>query len=96
LAREFSRERSDDPSYFSAHRYIDIIERRGVSMTFESWRRPLSAYTLALERGCFRIEAMREPRPDEAALAVAAELAKWREQPLFLHIRARWLAPPSG
>ncbi|MGH2895388.1 MAG: hypothetical protein ACRDPM_19280 [Solirubrobacteraceae bacterium] len=57
-------------------------------MTFESWRRPLSAYTLALEQAGFLIDAMREPVPDEAALATAPALAKWRNEPVFLHIRA--------
>jgi hypothetical protein len=35
------------------------------------------------------IEALREPVPDEAALAAAPSLVKWREQPIFLHVRAR-------
>jgi SAM-dependent methyltransferase len=85
---EMERERPDDPGYFTHHRYVDVVERGGVSMTFESWRRPLSAYTRALERSGFVIEAMREPVPDEAALAAAPALAKWCEQPLFLHVRA--------
>jgi hypothetical protein len=48
----------------------------------------LSAYTEVLEQAGFAIEAMREPVPDEAALEAAPALAKWCEQPLFLHVRA--------
>jgi SAM-dependent methyltransferase len=85
---EMERERPDDPGYYTDHRYVDVIERGGFTMTFESWRRPLSAYTQALEQAGFLIEAMREPVPDEAALTAAPELAKWCERPLFLHVRA--------
>jgi SAM-dependent methyltransferase len=85
---EMSRERPSDHDYFTAHRYVDILERGGVSMTFESWRHPLSAYAFALEQAGFLIECIREPVPDDAALAAAPELAKWREQPIFMHIRA--------
>jgi SAM-dependent methyltransferase len=85
---EMERERPDAPGYYAHYRYVDVVERGGVKMTFESWRRPLSAYTEVLEQAGFAIEAMREPVPDEAALAAAPALAKWREQPLFLHVRA--------
>jgi hypothetical protein len=85
---EMARKRDGAPGYFTPHRYADVVERDGISMTFESWRRPLSAYTEALERAGFSIEAMREPTPGAAALVAAPELARWREQPLFLHIRA--------
>jgi hypothetical protein len=83
-----ARERPDAPGYYTPHRYVDLVERDGVTMTFESWRRPLSAYTQALERTGFVIEAMREPVPDEASLAAAPALVKWCEQPLFLQVRA--------
>jgi SAM-dependent methyltransferase len=86
---EMERERPDAPGYYTHYRYVDVVERGGVKMTFESWRRPLSAYTEVLEQAGFVIEAMREPVPDEAALAAAPALAKWREQPLFLHVCAR-------
>jgi SAM-dependent methyltransferase len=85
---EMERERPDAPGYYTPHRYVDVVERDGVTMTFESWRRPLSAYTRVFEQAGFVIEAMREPVPDEAALALAPALVKWCEQPLFLHVRA--------
>jgi SAM-dependent methyltransferase len=85
---EMERERAGAPGYYTHHRYVDVVERGEVTMTFESWRRPLSAYTEALERAGFVIDALREPVPDQAALAAAPALAKWCEQPLFLHVRA--------
>jgi SAM-dependent methyltransferase len=89
---EMARERPDAPGYFTPHRYVDVVESGEVRMTFESWRRPLSAYAQALERAGFVIEALREPFPDEGAVATAPRLAKWREQPIFLHVRAVSLA----
>ena len=86
---EMARARSGTSSYYSPERYVDVIERGGVSATFESWRRPLSADTSALQRTGFVIEAMTEPVPSEEALAAEPALAKWREQPIFLHVRAR-------
>lgn len=85
---EMSRNRPGDRDYFMAYRYVDVLERDGVTMTFESWRRPLCAYTTALAQAGFLIESLREPVPDDTGLAAAPELAKWREQPIFLHIRA--------
>jgi SAM-dependent methyltransferase len=84
---EVARARPTTPGYYHAHRYADVIERDGITMTFESWYRPLSAYTEALERANFAIEAMREPIPDDGAVTAAPALAKWREEPIFLHIR---------
>jgi SAM-dependent methyltransferase len=86
---EMTRERDADPGYFTPHRYVDVVERNGVRMTFESWRRPLGAYFEALADAGFVVEAVKEPVPDDAALQAAPALAKWREQPLFLHVRAR-------
>jgi SAM-dependent methyltransferase len=90
---EMARERPDAPGYFTPWRYVDVVHSGELSMTFESWRRPLSDYTQALERAGFLIEAIREPVPDEAALAAAPSLAKWREQPVFLHVRAASKVP---
>jgi SAM-dependent methyltransferase len=86
---EMGRDRPEAPGYYTPYRYVDVVERGDISMTFESWRRPPSAYTEALEQTAFVIEALREPVPGEAALAAAPSLVKWREQPIFLHVRAR-------
>jgi SAM-dependent methyltransferase len=86
---EMERARGADDSYFEPHRYTDVVERGGVPVTFESWRRPLSAYADALTAAGLAIDALREPAPGPAAVASAPELAKWRLRPIFLHIRAR-------
>ena len=38
---EMARERPDAPGYYTPYRYVAVVESGGVSMTFESWRRPL-------------------------------------------------------
>jgi SAM-dependent methyltransferase len=93
---EMARARPGAAEYYRPHRYADVIERDGIAMTFESWARPLSAYTEALEHANFAIEAMREPIPSDEAIAAAPALAKWREQPIFLHIRAILLLAAAG
>jgi SAM-dependent methyltransferase len=85
---ELAREHAGDSDYFTAHRYVESVEREDVAMTFVSWRHPLSAYTRALERAGFLVESIREPRPDAAALAAAPGLAYWCTHALFLHLRA--------
>ena len=84
----FESER-DDPdapfvirgSYMDRFRYHDAIERDGLPMTFHSAHRPLDAYSRALERSGFLIEAIREVAVDDPA-------DRWRRIPLFLHLRA--------
>jgi hypothetical protein len=39
------------------------------------------------------VEALREPQPDEAAVADHPTLARRRRVPMFLHVRA--VKPPS-
>jgi len=59
-----------DGSYFQHRRTREQAERDGISMIFASYRRPLSAYTRALEEAGLLIEAVREPiatRPDGTA-----------------------------
>jgi SAM-dependent methyltransferase len=85
---EMTRMRTNDPGYFTPHRYIDCHERDNISMSFESWRRPLCAYMRALEQSGFLVEALREPIPGDEAIGGAPSLAKWLKQPIFLHIRA--------
>lgn len=73
--------------YFAERRFADDVERGGIRMTFESIDRPLEAYTSALTRSGFLIEALREPRPTADDLACAPRLAKAAERPYFLHMR---------
>ena len=80
----------DDPAapfvirgaYLDRFRYADAIERDGLPMTFNSAHRPLDAYSRALERSGFLIEAIREVTVDDPR-------DRWRRIPLFLHLRAR-------
>lgn len=68
-------------SWFTPRRYVDSVERDGLSMTFHSNHRALQDYTEALAAAGFLIERLREPTdPDPAK--------PWRRIPLFLHIRA--------
>jgi SAM-dependent methyltransferase len=93
---EMARARPGAAGYYRPHRYAEVIERDGIAMTFESWSRPLSAYTTALEHANFGIEAIREPVPSDEAIAAVPALAKLREQPMFLHICAILLLPAAG
>jgi SAM-dependent methyltransferase len=76
-------------NYFEHQRGADPVESNGLTMTFHSVDRPLEYYTLALERAGFVIEAMREPRPEPAALRAEPRLAAAAQRPFFLHVRCR-------
>jgi SAM-dependent methyltransferase len=69
-------------SYLEGGRFEELFERAGLQITFGGWRRPLAAYTSALEHAGFVIELLREPpHPREAG--------RWRRMPMFLFLRAR-------
>jgi SAM-dependent methyltransferase len=70
--------------YFEPRRVDDTVELEGHAMTFRGWTHSLEDYSLALERAGFRIECIREPRPDLAA----SSHSRWRAAPLFLTFRA--------
>jgi SAM-dependent methyltransferase len=92
-AGRFERHAADAPfviagEYLRAFPYADTVERDGMTMTFHSQHRPLSAYFAALEEAGFLVEALREPGvPDHAIASEAGR--RWQRLPLFLHIRAR-------
>lgn len=95
-AGRFESERADAPfaikgGYLEPFQYADTVERDGLSMTFHSRHRPLEAYSVALEDSGFVVEAIREPRvPDHA---IASERGRrWQRLPLFLHLRTRRMA----
>jgi hypothetical protein len=69
-------------------RYPDRLERHGIEVTFHSEHRPIEAYGRALEDAGFLIEAIREPMPDEAVVAVRPDEERWRRIPNFLMVRA--------
>ena len=74
--------------YLSEFPYADTIERDGLTMTFSSRHLPLESYSIALEEAGFLIEALREPRLPDHAVASESD-RRWQRLPLFLHIRAR-------
>jgi ubiquinone/menaquinone biosynthesis C-methylase UbiE len=71
-------------SYLDSFRYADTVERDGLTMTFESQHRPISAYFDALASAALVVDALREP--------VTTGHESWSRLPLFLHLRARKLA----
>jgi len=92
-AGRFETERADAPfvikgDYLEPSRYVDTVERNGLSMTFHSQHRSLEAYFLALEDAGFVIEALREPCVPDRAIA-SERGRRWQRLPLFLHMRAR-------
>jgi len=74
--------------YLRPFRYVDTVERDGLSMTFHSQHRPIEAYFVALEEAGFLVEALREPGVPDRSI-VSAEGRRWQRLPLFLHLRAR-------
>jgi ubiquinone/menaquinone biosynthesis C-methylase UbiE len=79
--------------YFDRRRYTDVIERKGLRMTFDSRHWTFQDYFDAILEAGFRVEALREVAdPDHP---------RWSRYPLFLHIRAvvppgSGLAPPQS
>ena len=61
-----------------------VIQLGGLTMKFRGWTYALEQYSLALEQAGVRIEAVREPRPIDAA----GNYERWRAVPLFPSLRA--------
>jgi SAM-dependent methyltransferase len=75
-------------SYLEPGRTVDLFERDGYRMTFQSAHYPLEAYAGALERAGFLMEAIREPRSTTLDGTPAGTTNRWLRVPLFLHVRA--------
>jgi ubiquinone/menaquinone biosynthesis C-methylase UbiE len=75
--------------YFDTARFATPMERAGLQMTFESFHHTLDDYTRALEAAGFVIEALREPVPSRDYVSDHPEVARWREEPVLLTLRAR-------
>jgi SAM-dependent methyltransferase len=71
------------------------INRGGIPMTFHSEHRPLESYARALEAAGMQIQAIREVRPSQEAVAARdpAE-GRWLRIPRFLHLLA--VRPPAS
>jgi SAM-dependent methyltransferase len=74
-------------SYLQTFRYRDVIERDGLTVTFESEHRPVGWYCDALAGAGFLIERLREVVAPDHAVTAPRHL-RWQRLPLFLHIRA--------
>jgi SAM-dependent methyltransferase len=74
--------------YGAPRRYVDQIERDGFAMEFHSMHRPLEAYTDALHEAGFVVDVLREPVPDEEAIAHFPRLGRQARVPWYLHLRA--------
>jgi SAM-dependent methyltransferase len=68
-----------EKSYFEPRRYVDRIERDGLTMTFSSRHHPLEEYVGRLADAGFTLETLREITSDEG---------RWKRLPMFLFIRA--------
>ena len=75
--------------YFDTARFELAVQRGGLPMTFASFHHSLGDYTRALEAAGFVIEALREPVPGRAYVSDHPEVARWREEPTLLVLRAR-------
>jgi SAM-dependent methyltransferase len=67
-------------------------ERDGLGMTFSGHRHSIEHYARAFERAGLVIEAIREPAPADGA---PAHYDRWRDVPMFLHLRASARAPTA-
>jgi SAM-dependent methyltransferase len=67
-------------SYFERRRYVDRLEKDGVTMTFTSDHRSLQGWLRPLADAGFLLEHVRE--------VPGTHRARWQRIPLFLHVRA--------
>ncbi len=89
----FRGDRNDSPfvigsSYSGSRRYTDVINREGITMTFNSMHHTVEGYLRPLEETGFLIESVREPSPDDDVIADHPAMARWRRIPMFLQVRA--------
>jgi SAM-dependent methyltransferase len=80
-------------------RYLEVmrnsfaVQREGVPFTFHSAHRPLETYSRAFERAGLVVEALREPRLDEAHVGARPGLDRHRLIPNFVYFRLRHWGP---
>ena len=67
-------------SYFEHRRYVDRLEKDGLTMTFTSDHRSLEGWLRPLTDTGFLLERVRE--------VPGTHRARWQRIPLFLHVRA--------
>jgi SAM-dependent methyltransferase len=79
----------------SMRHLIDVRRPTGEQFSFRIEHRPIERYSRAFEAAGLALTHIREPRPPDDALAVRAELARFRRVPEFLHLRAQRLHEPG-
>ncbi len=92
-AGDFTSETADasfliERSYLEQRRRNDVVERDGISMTFNQYHRPLQAYFDGLERAGLVVKKLREIQPGPTLLERLPHAARWTKVPIFLHIVA--------
>ena len=93
-AGRFTSREADSPfvieeTYLGPRRWLEgSVERDGLRMNFAGWAYPMEAYSHALEAAGLAIEAMREPRVEEAETLRNPSEHRWRRIPNFLMWRA--------
>ena len=75
--------------YFGRRRFEETFERGGMRMTFRGWCYPLEDYSRAFEDAGLAVEALREPRQRDGAVAADPAEARWQRVPVFLFLRLR-------
>jgi ubiquinone/menaquinone biosynthesis C-methylase UbiE len=75
-------------SYLQERRRDDVVERDGVSMTFNQYHRPLQSYFGALERAGLVVRMLKEVQPPRGFVERFPHAARWRTVPIFLHFVA--------
>ena len=78
--------------YFGRRPFDETFERDGISMRFRGWCHSLEEYSRAFEAAGLGIEAVREPRQRDEAVAADPSEERWQRIPVFLFLRLRKLA----
>ena len=76
-------------SYFGRRRFDETFTRDGLTMRFRGWCHALEDYARAFEDAGLAIEALREPRAPDAAVAEDPSEERWQRMPVFLFLRLR-------
>jgi SAM-dependent methyltransferase len=92
-AGEFERDEPGSPfvisgSYVESRRYVEEMERDGLTMTFHSLHHSFETYSKALEGAGLLLEAVREPGASAALVDTDPTRTRWQRIPVFLFFRA--------
>jgi SAM-dependent methyltransferase len=78
-----------EDTYLGPRRWLEAaVERDGLTMNFAGWAYPMEAYSRALEAAGLAVEALREPRVEDAETLRNPSELRWRRIPIFLMWRA--------